>query len=272
MAMGMWMGSCSSDEPAPVPAPPVYPEHPEKNWKGERAHGFITDVTAIRIPRSDRGFLPTGGMEGNDEIVIDRDLTPIDWNDISDAPSTRGTETQYLNTFSYLHFDGTVADPFENFETYVALCHKYNFRWKSQFSEVEELLDLRIPARIMVLEDGYMLTEKVKGFDIITEKYFDKNHPAGSSMRLIDKVGMSIMICGLDYRDLSFGLYSKHAPLILPVGVVGDEGRNVEDGIQIALFGFPEKAGEYPMILRVTMEGDKQVRDEKFVIKFVDKK
>lgn len=268
-ALSMVLFACSKDEPtqAQEPDTPVIPAHPEKDWQGELPHGFIIDAKEFIIPTSERGFIEFTLFDGKvleryDEIEINWDADPYRFGSPKLSPGYYHQDTDFL-------IEGEMADPFENPEEYVNLCIQHKFRWKSRFSETEELKGYQSP-----VYGGYVCTENLTSVNVITENYFDINHPAGSSMRLIEGVGMSIRVIPVNFVLLSRG-YNWNGPgYPLGLGYTYEKkaGRNPLQKVMFTVCGFPEKAGEYPMILKVAMNGGEKTWEQRFTIKFVDKK
>lgn len=284
--------SCSSDEPTPVepvepdtptqpqpetpdtPETPDQPTHPQKDWQGETPHGFLVDATMIKLPIGENGFLICNGKE---EIVIDHSLKPDDDDPISYSPRKANSDATWYNG-SNIWFDGVLADPFENTDLYIQTCLRFGFRPNSQFSGFEDLLKLPVPRA-----DYYFSAESITSIDVITENYFDKDHPAGSSMKqpnnMFYETGMAVHIMpGAPYfkmwaqgKDLQSGIQGRG--VTLPLGNVYDESWTSypAESISLNITGFPEKAGEYPMTMIMTMNGGKKTLEIKFVIKYVDK-
>lgn len=267
----LMLAGCSSDSPTPVPDDPpvVYPEHPDKDWEGEKAHGFITDVSVVRIPVSDRGFLLVRRGEDGwdrtvDEIIIDPDCIPDTTGGWSDSPR-RASDTGYFYSSDSWVMDGRMADPFENREDYISLCKSYKFKWQSKFADIEELAGLASPP----VKGLYLCTEKLGMVDVYTEKYFDKNHPAGSSMRMISYVGMYFVFRTVDCDLLAKGKFYHEDWLMAELGISYENFPTMLDCVDVCVWGFPEKAGEYPMKLRMELNG--KVVEQKFTVKYVDK-
>ncbi len=284
VALMMGLCACSSDEPTPAPAPepdipdvPVMPEHPDKDWKGEFPHGFITDATVIDMPINERGYLEFFHWNGTthiceDEVVIDRTpVNQVNGNSLSGASkyAVWGGKTRLYS--NYIKLDGIMADPFENKEEYIRICKQHRFRPASQFSDFEELMGFRTPEI-----SGYYSTEVLTCVDLITEKYFDRNHPAGSSMKLIDDVGAFINVMPAMFDFWRRGETGMGGPgWFFGLGSTPYDPKEAAYpccGITLMFAGFPEEAGEYPMTLKVTMNGGEKVLERKFIIKYVDKK
>lgn len=286
--IGLSFSACTSDEPTPAPTQqPNQPEQPNqpdagdpnttqtpaKDWKGELPHGFITEVTSLILPISENGYLM---FQGGDEIVIDRSLEPGDGDRPCGAP-TRSANSWYNTT--NLQLDGEMADPFENTETYISLCKKFGFRPKSQFSDFEELSGLPMP-----FMQGYFSSDQLSWVDIITEKEFDKGHPAGSSMGKVNgsKVKMSIQIMpgSVVFSDWSrglslSGLQGPGWKFTVSRGSLDPEWSGYPHRlIDLTIEGYPDAPGEYPMTLRMAFSNGETTKivETQFIVKFVGKR
>lgn len=270
--IGLNLTSCSSDEPTPTiePDQPETPSHPQKDWKGEKAHGFLLNVDNLSIPVSERGFLQhyerdnSGKLVMTDEVVIE---------------ATQNFKTEKTMTSSYpvtgfnLTCDGTLADPFENTEAYVTACTELGFRPKSQFSEFAELMQLPAPEMNRVF-----LLDQVTDIELITEKDFDAQHQANTSMRSYDVDGPGAGIWVMPGSSI-FDSWKRGRSLdgisgpgyVLPISKCDAQWSTYPDAqMQLYFFGYPDKAGEYPMTLRMTF-AKSGTKEFKFTVKFVSK-
>ncbi len=276
--IALGLAACGSDEPSPNPPQPEQPDKPEqpdnpaKDWKGEKPHGFLFDVANLTMPVSERGFLKhtvrnteTGKYEEVDEIVMDESAFK--------SGQKMMTSGQPIASFN-LTCEGVLADPFENEERYRTTCVELGFRPKSQFSEFEELMVLPAPEMGRVF-----LMDEVTSIALTTEKSFDADHPAGSSMAIVGEDGSGIGIWVMPGKP-HFDMWKNGKSLdgvsgsgyLLGIGKCDKRWSTYPSAeMEMYIFGYPLQAGEYPMTLRMTFAnaGTKVIR---FTVKYVDKK
>lgn len=281
--MAVGLPACGGEEPTPVPQQPDQPEQPDqpsqpdkpqepdKDWKGENPHGFMLDVSNLTMPVSERGFLKrtvrnpeTGQYEEVDEVVMD-------------AGAFKAGQKMMMTSQPFANFnltcEGTLADPFENVEDYIATCTRLGFRPKSQFSDFEALMKLPTPEM-----DRIYLMDEVTSIEIITEKSFDAGHPAGSSMIRVGVDGPGIGIWVMPGKP-QFDMWKRGQSLdgyggsgyILNMGAC-DRQWSTCPGVEMSMyiFGYPQQAGEYPMTLIMTFASS-GTKEFKFTVKYVDK-
>lgn len=289
VVLAVCLVACSkNDEPEPTPTPDTEQEDPNtdqgdpntnqgdqdsepvENWEDEKPHGFYFDLDSIILPLNEEGFLRFKDSRGyHDSIVIEKKYG------YPSKDRSKGGAYAGVANFSSLSLTGKRATPWTNVDKYIELWRSVQFRPNSKFSNFPELADL--PVRD-ISRHGMLTLETLVEMDIISHNYFNKDIPAGGSMRgvyheddLHHPVGMLYGIVDNEYflGVIRAGYTSfEHSPERRYRYVEG-ELKLVIPSMSLMLQGYPEKAGDYPMTLRMKFANGK-VLTRDFKIRFVN--
>lgn len=274
------VSACSKEDiPQPQPQPnPEQVENPE-DWGDEVPHVFYFDLDRIELNLNEDGFLMIRNTNKSyspdsyiDHIVIDS--TKI-------APSVTSNEKQWavngpLND-SYFRLKGKRATPFNNVDVYKRCCLQVAKRPDSKYNNFPELSHLNTISMMEAPASREIAFDTVVYMDIITHKYYDANHPAGSSVRSSYAQGRRMSV------GVFFGIFNGVEFFKSNTGYVGPYGgidvyslgkcnaMYPGAGITVYVIGYPEAAGDYPMTLYIELASGRTLSKD-FKIRFVNKK
>ncbi len=277
IAVALCMSACNKDDNPPTPGNQTQ-EIPDQ-WGDEKEHVFYYDIDGVEVDVDENGYMlfpkrvngvPNG--ESVNYMVIEKK-----YGYPHKAPKEFAVHGHMA--CSGFSFKGKRATPWNNVDVYKQMCRTIGFRPESKYNNFEELADL--PVRKMKYGPWHMTLETVVSMDIVTHKYFDKNHPAGSSMRTVEgsdpmlPVNMFFQVfSGKRYFSSLLkndGNYDGE-PAVHELGLGQcDSGITTYIGAfgKIYLLGYPEQAGDYPMTLYVELADGKTFSFD-FKVKFID--
>lgn len=281
-ALSMVLFACSKDEPT-SPEEPNQPENPTdldtqenpEQWGNERPHGFYFDINKVEFVLNDEGFLRFGNRGASsvyrDYVVIEKE---------SESPS-KNNRAKYgvINApfaSSPISIKGKRATPWNNVEQYVEMFSTVGIRPDSKFSaDFRELIGLPVGD---VKSLGFFVWDHITRMDVISKNYFNKDIPAGASMRgttgqLENPVGIAIMTISGNW---AFNRIKTGQPVIGgpgPYTFLGLREYPERDYLcsdsEIWMLGYPEKAGDYPMTFIMELESGTVLKQD-FKIRFVN--
>ncbi len=286
--LAVCLTACSKDD---EPQPPVNPaQENQEQWGDEYPHGFYFDLDCIKLPLNEDGHLCFSELTPDgkhlaytlDSIVMDKEAG-------YDRSSKKYGIVCGPASVSLLTLQGKRATPFNNVEVYKKMCRTIGVRPDSKFNNFPELADL--PVRKVYAGCTFFQLDTLVSVDIITHKYFNKDCPAGSSMRGSMHHGnftdhptyMSLSgASGSEFFDwwrneANVNAQTPRRPVMpeFGLGTYTGEWRKymscIMPNMDVTIVGYPEKAGDYPMTIYMEFASGKTLSRD-FKIRFVDEK
>lgn len=175
VVFALCMGSCSKED-----TPQLEEEDQTQDelalWDGETPHTFYYDIEGVKVNVNEDGYMlfpkRVNGVPQSE--TVDYLVIKKKYGYPHKAPKEFAVSgPTECRRFSFV---GKKATPWSNVEVYKQMCRTIGFRPDSKHNDFEELSDL--PVRAMKFGPWNMTLETVVSVDIVTHKYFDKNHPA----------------------------------------------------------------------------------------------
>ncbi len=281
------ISACSKDDEPQPPANPTQ-ENPEP-WGDEMPHGFYYDLDCIDLPLNKDGYLcftevsstPSGNLI---TYTLDSIVMKKEWG--YDKSTKRYGLLYGPATGTDFWLKGKRATPFNNVDIYKQMCRTIGVRPDSKFNDFPELADL--PVRKVFSSYRFFQLDTLVSADIITHKYFNKDCPAGSSMRRNQDrdpqdrptymtLNGSSGSMFLDWWRHAADAQSPWMPEMpgIPLGTYTGDRREytscIMPNMSLLIVGYPEKAGDYPMTIYMEFASGKTLSRD-FKIRFVDEK